>query len=139
AALDENTVALGEAIGSVYGDEAEQAFLEMWREHIGFFVDYTVATAEDDQQGRQAALDKLAGYRAEFSQFLGDATGLPAEAISEGLQAHVDQLTGALDQYAAGDYEAAYATERGAYEHMWMTGDTLAGAIVQQNPDMFSG
>jgi hypothetical protein len=63
AALDENTVALREAIGSVCGDEAEQAFLKMWREHIGFFVEYTVATAEDDQQGRKAALDQLARYR----------------------------------------------------------------------------
>src|SRR5436305_1037922 len=41
AALDDNTHAIGEAVGSVYGDAAQAAFLKMWRAHIGFFVDYT--------------------------------------------------------------------------------------------------
>ena len=39
--LDENSVALSEAVGSVYGKEAGDKFLEIWRSHIGFFVDYT--------------------------------------------------------------------------------------------------
>jgi hypothetical protein len=47
-------------------------------------------------------------------------------------------LKGQIDAYAAGDYERAYSLFRRAYEHMIMTGDTLAGAIVKQNPDMFS-
>ncbi len=139
AALDENTVALGDAIESVYGKKAEKAFLEMWRNHIGFFVDYTVATAKEDEQGRQAALDKLAGYKAQFASFLDEATGgeLPSDAGAKALQAHVDQLTTALDQYAAGDYANAYGTVRSAYEHMFMTGDALSGAIVQQSPEKF--
>src|SRR5881275_2213068 len=36
-ALDSNTVALGDAIGSIYGDAAKAGFLKMWRAHIGFF------------------------------------------------------------------------------------------------------
>jgi hypothetical protein len=137
--LEENTVALGGAIGSVYGDEAETAFLRMWRQHIGFFVDYTVATAMDDEAGREAALDKLAGYRAEFSQFLAGANpNLTADGVSSLLQEHVNQLTGALDTYKAGDYAAAYEQLRSSYEHMFMTGDALAGAIVQQSPEKFA-
>ena len=45
-ALDDNSVALSKAIGSVYGAKAGQTFLNgkfMWRAHIEFFVDYTVA------------------------------------------------------------------------------------------------
>ncbi len=139
-ALDQNTVDLGEAIGSVYGDEAEQQFLKMWRDHISFFVDFTVATGKDDQAARKAALDKLAGYRVQFADFLDQATGgeLPSDAASEALQTHVDQLTAALDQYAAGDYEQAYQTVRDAYAHMFMTGDTLADGIVNQSPEEFA-
>ena len=55
AALEGNTVDLGEAIGSVYGEEGETAFLKLWRDHIGFFVDYTVATAKKDEAGQNAA------------------------------------------------------------------------------------
>ena len=49
AALDANSVDLSKAIGSVYGSNAEQAFLALWRKHIGFFVDYTVGTAKKDK------------------------------------------------------------------------------------------
>ncbi len=139
-ALDANTQALGQAIGSVYGKDAEKQFLKLWRDHIGFFVDFTVATAKEDEAGRKAALDKLAGYRVQFANFLDKATGgeLPSKAASEALQVHVDQLTAALDQYAAGDYEEAYTTIRDAYEHMFMTADALAGAIVKQMPEKFA-
>ncbi|HVF53363.1 MAG TPA: hypothetical protein VNC78_07105, partial [Actinomycetota bacterium] len=40
-ALDDNSVALSEAVGSVYGDAGAKQFLSLWRAHIGFFVDYT--------------------------------------------------------------------------------------------------
>ena len=55
-ALDANSVALSQAIGSVYGDGAESAFLALWRKHIGFFVDYTTAWRRrtgDAGQGRE--------------------------------------------------------------------------------------
>jgi len=80
-ALEANTVDLGSAIGSVYGEEAETAFLKLWREHIGFFVDYTLATAKKDEAGQNAARDELATYQADFAAFLDSATGgkLPTE------------------------------------------------------------
>ena len=40
-ALDANSVALAKTLGSVYPD-AEKPFLASWRQHIGFFVDYTL-------------------------------------------------------------------------------------------------
>ena len=141
AALDANSVELSEAIGSVYGDEAAKQFLDgpsLWRDHIKFFVDYTVALAKKDQAGQQEAVDNLTGYTGAFSGFLAEATGLPQEALQEGVTQHVMQLKGQLDAYAAGNYDEAYRLFREAYKHMVMTGDTLAGAIVEQNPDMFS-
>jgi ketosteroid isomerase-like protein len=140
-ALDQNGVELSEAIGSVYGDEAAEQFLNgpsLWRDHIKFFVDYTVALAKKDKAGQQEAVDNLTGYTGAFSGFLAQATGLPQDALQEGVTQHVMQLKGQLDAYAAGDYDEAYRLFREAYRHMIMTGDTLAGAIVEQNPDMFS-
>jgi hypothetical protein len=140
-ALDQNGVELSEAIGSVYGDEAAEQFLNgpsLWRDHIKFFVDYTVALAKKDKAGQQEAVDNLTGYTGAFSGFLAQATGLPQDALQEGVTQHVMQLKGQLDAYAAGDYDEAYRLFREAYRHMVMTGDTLAGAIVEQNPDMFS-
>jgi hypothetical protein len=140
-ALDQNGVELSQAIGSVYGDEAADTFLNgpsLWRDHIKFFVDYTVALAKKDKAGQQEAVDNLTGYTGAFSGFLAQATGLPQDALQEGVTQHVMQLKGQLDAYAAGNYDEAYRLFREAYQHMVMTGDTLASAIVEQNPDMFS-
>jgi hypothetical protein len=141
AALDENGVELSEAIGSVYGDEAGREFLDgnnMWRAHIGFLVDYTVALAGSDKAAQRQAADNLTVYVETFSSFLATATDLPQAALRESITEHVKQLKGQIDAYAAGRYEESARLAREAYEHMVMTGDTLAGAIVGQNPEMFS-
>jgi hypothetical protein len=142
AALDANSVDLSEAIGSVYGEEAGKEFIDgdaLWRAHIGFFVDYTVALAKKDKAGQDKAVNNLMGYVEAFSAFLSDATGLPQAALRESISEHVTQLKGQIDAYAAGDYEQAYALAREAYAHMVMTGDTLSGAIVKQSPEKFEG
>jgi hypothetical protein len=41
---------------------AGNAFKGLWDTHIGFFVDYVVATANNDEEGRQAARDELDDY-----------------------------------------------------------------------------
>ncbi len=141
AALDQNSADVGAAIGSVYGDEAGQQFLDgefLWRDHIGFFVDYTVGLAEKDKAAQDKAVGNLMGYNAASAKFLADATGLPQQALQDGLETHLMQLKGQIDAYAAGDYEQAYALAREAYAHMYELGTTLAGAIVAQSPDKFS-
>ena len=142
AALDANSVEVADAIGSVYGDEAADTFLNgpsLWRDHISFFVDYTVALAKKDTAAQKEAVDNLVGYTGAFSGFLAQATGLPQAPLQEGVTEHVMQLKGALDAYAAGNHGKVARLTREAYAHMVMTGDTLAGAIVAQHPEMFGG
>ncbi|MCI3923349.1 copper amine oxidase N-terminal domain-containing protein [Paenibacillus sp. TRM 82003] len=139
-ALAGNTADLSASIALVYGDEAGEAFRSMWEAHIGFFVDYVVATAGDDEAGRAAALAEVDEYRADFSAFLAGANpNLEASALSGGLQMHVNQLVDAFDGYVEGDYETAYEALREAYSHMFMTADALSGAIAMQYPDRFPG
>ncbi|HVM16156.1 MAG TPA: hypothetical protein VM290_01055 [Gaiellaceae bacterium] len=142
AALDANSVELAEAIGSVYGEEAKTTFLDgenMWRDHIRFFVEYTTALAKNDEAAQNQAVQNLQAYVGTFSAFLAEATGLPEEALTEGITEHVNQLKGQIDAYAAGDHAEAYELTRQAYHHMWETGTTLSGAIVEQDPESFSG
>ena len=139
-ALDRNSVELANAIGSVYGPDARQEFLNggsKWRDHIRFFVAYTVAKAKNDEAGQKKAVRDLMGYVASFSAFLSAATGLPQPALEKTITTHVMQLKGQLDAYAAGNHSKSAKLTRDAYAHMFETGDTLAGAIVQQSPDDF--
>ena len=133
--LDDNSVALSKAIASVYGAKAGQTFLNgkfMWRDHIKFFVDYTVAKSKQDMAGQNKAVNGLKQYTVVFGNFLAGATGLPKLAVRNDLLGHVLELKGQLDDYAAGNYTKAATDYHAAYNHMFMTGDLVAGAIAKQ-------
>ncbi|RMH45692.1 MAG: hypothetical protein D6686_16965 [Alphaproteobacteria bacterium] len=136
--LDANSVALAGAIGLVYGDGAKEAFLPLWRRHIGFFVDYTTATIRQDAAGRRKAVDELMRYAEDFGAFLNAANpNLPVEAVAALVREHAVTLTAAIDAQANQDWPKAYELQRKAAAHMQMISDALAGAIVKQFPDRF--
>lgn len=140
AALDVNSVDLATAIGSIYGATAGDAFLPLWRTHIGFFVDYTQAVAAGDEAKRTEALANLAQYAQDFGAFLAAANpNLTQSAVAEALGPHVGTLTSVIDAQGAGDPERAFTALRDAYAHMRMIGQALAGAISAQFPDQFPG
>ena len=138
--LDENSQDLAAAIESLYGPEAGDAFLKQWREHIGFFVDYTVGGLTNDNQMQQKAGGDLAAYEEDFGAFLSEATDgeLEAGAAAEALGMHVDSLVAAVDAVIAGDGKGFDLLYAAAKEHMPMTASALAGAIVEQMPDQFA-
>ena len=141
ATLDQNSQDLAAAIESVYGAEAGEQFLSQWRDHIGFFVQYTEGKATKNDQMATEALDKLSNYKEDFAAFLESATGgeLPSDAAAEALQMHVDSLVGAIDKVIAGDpgvFDAVYDAATG---HMPHTASALAGAIAAQFPEKFTG
>jgi len=138
-ALDRNSVALADAIGSVYGKPAGDQFLELWRAHIGFFVDYTAAQAEGDEKAANKAKRDLDGYREDFGAFLESANpNLTKEAVAEELQPHVESLFTAIDSVLAAQ-ASAFEDLRTAAGHMPGTANVLAGGIVAQSPEMFGG
>ena len=130
-ALDDNTVALGKAIGSIYGNDAQTAFLKMWRAHIGFFVSYAKGLATGDDALVKTAEQQLAGYQREFGKFLGTATGLPPSAVSSDLQGHITTLEAAIKAILTKDPSAA-AKVAEAQAHMSGTAAVLAASIADQ-------
>jgi hypothetical protein len=139
AALDKNSVALSEAIASIYGKGAGDAFLPLWRKHIGFFVDYTVGKLTNDAAKASTAKTALDGYRADFGAFLASANpNLTKDAVAQALVPHVTATFAAIDAVVAGD-GTGFEKLRIAAGHMPMLAETLAGAIAKQFPAKFPG
>ena len=139
ATLDKNTVGLGDAIGSVYGDAAKTSFLALWRKHIGFFVDYTMGAAAKDQAKKDKAKADLDGYRADFDAFITGANpNLPKGAVADLLVAHVSSLFAVIDAQAAKDPTFIDKIKLSA-AHSQKIADPLAGAISKQFPDKLPG
>jgi len=140
AALDANSVAISKAIGSVYGADAEAAFLPLWRKHIGFVVDYTVGLATKDKAKQTKVVNDLVGYTEDFGAFLSSANpNLPKATVAELVKGHILTLKDVIDAQAAKDYDKTYMLLRSATGHMHMIADPLADAIVKQFPDKYAG
>lgn len=137
-ALDNNSVELADAVGSVYGTEARDSFLELWRNHIGFFADYTTAKVAGDEAAMSEAKKNLEGYTEDAATFFSEANlNIDKAAQKKGLAKHAEQVIGIVDAYAAKDYDKAFVFEEEAYNHIGMAADGLAAAIVKQYPDKF--
>jgi hypothetical protein len=129
-ALDANSVALAKAVGSVYPD-AEKPFLASWRQHIGFFVNYTLGKATKDDKRVAKAKADLDNYRTSFGELINSVVPeLPADAVVEELKPHVNSLYAAIDASVAGkpDYQTKLSM---AANHMAMTAEILAGGIAK--------
>ncbi len=138
-ALDGNSIALGKAIGSVYGADAETAFLGLWRKHIGMAVDYVTGIATKDKAKQDKAVTDLVGYSRDFAAFLNAANpNLPTEVVTGLVKTHVVTLKAVIDAQASGDLAAAYLKVREAAAHMGMIADPLAAAIAKQFPEKFA-
>ncbi len=140
AALDANSVSISKAIGSVYGQGAEDAFLPLWRKHIGMVVDYTVGVAANDKAKQDKAVADLIGYTQDFGAFLQSANpNLPKSVVADLVKHHVVTLKEVIDAQASKDQAKTYTAMRTAAGHMQMIADPLAEAIVKQFPDKFGG
>ena len=140
AALDANSVDVARAIGSVYGPDAEKAFLPLWRKHIGMVVEYTVGVATGDRAKQDKAVNDLVGYTQDFGAFLSGANpNLPKSVVADLVKHHVLTLKAVIDAQAAKDQDRAFTALRAGAGHMQMIADPLAGAIVKQFPDRIAG
>ncbi len=138
-ALNTNGTDVGGAIGSLYGDEAKDAFNKIWSAHNGFFVDYTTGVAKKDMAMQDKAVQDLTTvYVPQFADFLAGATDLPKDALTSLITDHVLTTKAIVDAQAKGDFAATAAADRMAGQHMAMLGDPLAKAIVAKLPAKFS-
>lgn len=138
-ALDQNSVDISKAIGTVYGSGAANAFLALWRKHIGFVVDYTTGSAAKDRMKADKAVADLVQYTQDFGAFLASANpNLPKSAVADLVKGHVLTLKSVIDAQLAGDAKKTYMTLREAAMHMQMIADPLADAIAKQFPGKFA-
>lgn len=127
--LDKNSVAIAGVIGSLAPDE-EDGFLELWREHLGFFTAYALGAIDNADDTKAMALANLDGYRSASAAFFETLTAgaLPADAVAENFKGHVDTLNRAIDAMAAGDHQG-FAALRDAARHMPSTAAALTAGV----------
>jgi hypothetical protein len=138
-ALDANSIDLAKAIGMVYSAGAEQAFLPLWRKHIGFVVEYTVGIATKDTTTQEKVVTDLVQYTQDFGAFLSSANlHFPKDVVADLVKTHVLTLKEVIDVQASGNATQAYVALRHAADHMAMIANPLADAIAKQFPARYT-
>lgn len=135
-----NTADFKSAIASIYGNDGANAFEKIWvTNHVNAQSDYVKAVKNNDATARAAVQKRIDGFTTEFATFLDSATAgnLPKAAAQQALTTHEDQVQKVLDQYAAGNYNASYTTNREGFKVMFGVGQALGNAIVTQFNDKF--
>ena len=138
--VEENTRDIVALVEMAYGPEVAEMFGDMWRDHIGYLVDYVRATADGDEAGQAMADEHLAKHVADFTALLADANPTLDATVVEGLlKEHHDVQLRQTTSLAANDYAQAYGAIRDAFAHMFEIGDALTVGILAQSAERFAG
>jgi hypothetical protein len=133
--VDDNSVAIGDAVTKIVGADQGKVFLQAWRAHVTDFVNYAVGARTGGAKGaamKSQAVQALKGYAKASGAFFSKNTNgaLPAAAVEKDTLEHINTLAAAVDDLAAGR-TTAYTKLKTAADHMAMTAGVLAGGIAK--------
>lgn len=137
-ALDNNSVAIADTIGTIYGADARGKFLEVWRKYIDYYLFYTMAVKNNNEVDKDEAKAGLDNITNELASLLNTANpNLKADDIRDLGTEHYMNILEIADSYATGDRQGAFDKQNEAYNHIGVIADNMALAIVQQFPGRF--
>jgi hypothetical protein len=107
-ALDANSAALGDVVGSGFDPNVAEDFLRLWRGHITDYVNYTNAKVANDAAAMTTATSALDTFRKDTGDLFEKASdkALSADDVSSGLNTHVKGTLAAIDAIVANSPDA---------------------------------
>ena len=133
-----NADALAQAVGSVYGGEAQASFSTLFKEHIEQSNRYAVAVANGDQNAKAMALTELQDYLHDIAAFFSGAIpGLQEQDAYGLLNEHEELVNKSIEAYKAGDFVQSYQMEREALKQISRAADMISAGIIATQPTKF--
>lgn len=141
AELDENSLALSETIGSIYGDDAVDEFLPLWRDQVVAILDYGTAAVANDAGAKEAATAEIERVQGELAAFFASVNPqVTEEEIVTLFEPYRTSVTALTEAQAANEPQEAHRLAQEAHRY---TADEiargLATAIDKQFPDTYVG
>ncbi len=132
SALQANTEALSQLVGSNYGAAEGDSFKQLWQRRIADLSLYADSVSSGDAAGKQTAQSALLNDSRNYGAWLAGASGNRVKSTDATATArqHVQGLMKQVDAYHVKDYARAYAVERQVYEQIFSSGGSLAKGSV---------
>jgi hypothetical protein len=131
ATLNQNTVALGTSVYSLYGDKPAAQFQNLWADHVDALMKFTSATVKGDTAAADDAQARLRAFEPALAKFLAAATQsqLGAQTLAHAYNEHDQMLVGEIKAYQTKDYNQAHQISYQAYDQMFDLSGQLSHAI----------
>ncbi len=124
--VEHNNQQIANTIDKIYPGTRDE-FLPLWRQHIGYYIDYLRATGEGDEAGRRQAKRNLTTFADQASAVLDNANPrLDQDHIRQHLTSHGNRVTTIIDNLVTENYDTVYTLAHNEYEHM----DDVADAVI---------
>lgn len=118
AAVDANSQLLAHTVDRLYPGSHDE-FLNLWRQHVQFSVDYLNASKVNDTAAKDEAKQKLQDVNNKIGVLLDNISDkLNRAQFTQQLQAHSDGTLVTIDAMIAGDWAKVYAESHKSYEDM---------------------
>lgn len=137
-AVEDNSVRLGRLVGDVYGSQAEQRFLETWRGHVNAFVEYALASKNNNAVARDKALQELDKFPGDLAHLFSQLNpNLNRSEMERMFRRHVELTRAALDAHISGNYASCFLQLRSGDDQAGEMADELFAKIIKQYPDKY--
>jgi len=134
---DEVAVALSQALSSVYGEDAAQQLLKLWRARTRAYAAYAAAKLDKDDDAATTALIDLDGYRDGLERQLRALDpDLPGNLVSDQLKRAVVAVAAAIRAQVTRSAKTFVRTGAAAASARELAA-TLAKSITAQFPERF--
>ena len=133
-----NAVAIANAVGSVYGNDAKTAITAPFVDHIMQSNAYATATANGDTAAQATSLAALqVDLHKVADVFHSVIPSLSSDTLYMALNQHEGLLNDSITEYKNGNFQKSYELENQALTQISGGADALAEGIVASKPDMF--
>ena len=133
-----NAVAIANAVGSIYGDDAKAAITTPFVDHLTQSNNYAKAVLAGDTAGEASSLAALqVNLRQIADVFHSVIPSLSSDTLYGALNDHEALMNKVAVAYQSGDYTMAYQLEDQALTQISGGADAIAGGILAAKPDSF--
>lgn len=133
-----NADSLAQAIGSIYGGEAQAQFNTLFKDHIEQSNKYAMATAQNDPAAKQMAQQELQEYLNQLATFFSSAIpSVQKQDVYGLLNEHEELINKSTEAYYNKDYVQSYQLEREALKQISRAADALSGGIIASMPEKY--
>jgi hypothetical protein len=137
-ALQINLNEIAAQISAVYGPQVANKFLSLWRFKINSFISYANALKNRDPTADSVFEADMSNYEEESSAFWSDLIpSLTKSQMQQLVTQHVDNMKSTIDYWNTEDYPDYFSKLHDSYTQMGIYADTIAQAIINQNPNYF--